>query len=369
MGFNCGIIGLPNVGKSTLFNALTRTSAAQAANYPFCTIEPNTGRVAVPDERLEIINDIIQAKRVVPSFIEFVDIAGLVKGASRGEGLGNQFLGHIREVSALVQVVRCFDDSDVIHVEGTTDPKRDIDIINTELIFADFETVSKSADKLSRLLKGNDKKNTIWFDCAQRLKTHLDGLKPARTFVTLNDDEKSYLQSLHLLTEKPMLYAANIAENELETQGATNQHLLQLKKIAEQEKAKVIVISAKLEEELSSLSLDDAKTYMADLNINESGLSRLIKEGYDLLNLSTFFTAGVQEVRSWTIPKFCKAPQAAGVIHSDFEKGFICAEVYAYDDLLKYGNVQKIREAGLYRKEGKDYVCQDGDIMNFLFNV
>lgn len=368
MGFNCGIIGLPNVGKSTLFNALTRTSTAQAANYPFCTIEPNTGRVAVPDERLDIINNIIQAKRIIPTFMEFVDIAGLVKGASRGEGLGNQFLGHIREANALVQVVRCFDGSDVIHVEGSTDPKRDVDIINTELIFSDFETVSKSSDKLSRLLKG-DKKNTVWFECAQRLKTHLDSLKPARTFVTLNEDEEAYIHSLHLLTSKAMLYAANVAEDELATEGANNTHLANLKELAQKENAKVIVISAKIEEELSSLSPEDAKLYMDDLGIAESGLSRLIKAGYELLNLSTYFTAGVQEIRAWTIPKHCKAPQAAGVIHTDFEKGFICAEVFAYDDLIKCGNVQKVKEAGLYRKEGKEYVCQDGDIMNFLFNV
>lgn len=369
MGFNCGIIGLPNVGKSTLFNALTRTSTAQAANYPFCTIEPNTGRVAVPDERLDTINSIIQAKRVIPTFMEFVDIAGLVKGASRGEGLGNQFLGHIREASALVHVVRCFDGSDVIHVEGSTNPERDVDIINTELIFCDFETVSKSADKLSRLIKGADKKNALWFECAQRLKVHLDALKPARTFKTTNEEEDEYLKSLHLLTAKAMLYAANVAENELSTEAADNAHLAKLKEIAQKEGAKVIVISAKIEEELSGLSLEDAKLYMEDLKIPESGLSRLIKAGYELLNLATYFTAGVQEIRAWTIPKHCKAPEAAGVIHSDFEKGFICAEVYAYADLIQCGTVQKVKEAGLYRKEGKDYICQDGDIMNFLFNV
>ncbi len=369
MGFNCGIIGLPNVGKSTLFNALTRTSAAQSANYPFCTIEPNTGRVAVPDERLNQINNIIQAKRVVPNFMEFVDIAGLVKGASRGEGLGNQFLGHVREASALVHVVRCFEDSDIVHVDGSTDPARDVDTINTELIFCDFETVSKSVDKLSKLLKSADKKIPLWFECSKRLKEHLDALKPARTFITNSEEEDDYLKSVHLLTSKAVLYAANVAEEELGTEGAGNPHLEALKKIAETENAKVIVISAKIEEELSTLSEEDAQMYMDDLGIKESGLSRLIKSGYELLNLSTYFTAGVQEIRAWTIPKLCKAPVAAGVIHTDFEKGFICAEVYAYADLISQGNVAKVKEAGLYKKEGKDYVVQDGDIINFLFNV
>lgn len=369
MGFNCGIVGLPNVGKSTLFNAVTRTANAQAANYPFCTIEPNVGRVAVPDERLDNINKIVNAKRIVPTFMEFVDIAGLVKGASRGEGLGNQFLGHIKQVDAIIHVVRCFDDSNVTHVDGATDPVRDADTINTELIYSDFETVNKSIEKMSRLLKNNDKKILISHECALRLKNHLEGLKPARSFVTLNEDEDDYIKSLHLITRKPVLYAANVNENELADNAANSKHVNALRNLAEKEGSSVVVVSAKLEEELGQLEPEEARLYMDDLKITEPGLDRLIKAGYALLGLMTYFTAGVQEIRAWTIPKHCKAPQAAGVIHSDFEKGFICAEVYAYDDLIRLGNEAKVKEAGLYRKEGRDYVCKDGDIMNFLFNV
>jgi len=369
MGFNCGIVGLPNVGKSTLFNAVTRTANAQAANYPFCTIEPNVGRVAVPDERLEKINQIVNAKKVVPTFMEFVDIAGLVKGASRGEGLGNQFLGHIRQVDAIVHVVRCFDDSNITHVDGSTDPARDVDTINTELIYCDFETVTKSIDKMARLLKNNDKKILSSYECALRLKDHLEGLRPARSFKENNDVEQEYIQSLHLITRKQVLYAANVNEHELANDGETSKHVQVLREVAQKENAKVVVVSARLEEELGQLEPDDARMYMDDLKIKEPGLDRLIKAGYSLLGLMTYFTAGVQEVRAWTIPKNCKAPQAAGVIHSDFEKGFICAEVYAYEDLVRLGNEAKVRDAGLYRKEGRDYVCKDGDIMNFLFNV
>ncbi len=369
MGFNCGIVGLPNVGKSTLFNAVTRTANAQAANYPFCTIEPNVGRVAVPDERLEKINSIVNAKKIIPTFMEFVDIAGLVKGASRGEGLGNQFLGHIRQVDAIVHVVRCFEDSNIIHVDGSTDPARDVDTINTELVYCDFETVNKSIDKMSRLLKNNDKKVIASYECALRLKAHLELLKPARAFKERNEDEEDYLKSLHLITRKQVLYAANVNENELADDGSSSKHVSALRNIAEKEGSKVVVVSARLEEELGQLEPDDAKLYMDDLKISEPGLNRLIKTGYSLLGLMTYFTAGVQEVRAWTIPKDCKAPQAAGVIHTDFEKGFICAEVFAYDDLIRLGSEAKVKEAGLYRKEGRDYMCKDGDIMNFLFNV
>ncbi|WP_186646632.1 redox-regulated ATPase YchF [Fluviispira vulneris] len=369
MGFNCGIVGLPNVGKSTLFNAVTRTANAQAANYPFCTIEPNVGRVAVPDERMEKINAIIKAKKIVPTFMEFVDIAGLVKGASRGEGLGNQFLGHIKQVDAIVHVVRCFEDSNITHVDGNTDPARDVDTINTELIYCDFETVTKSVDKMARLLKNNDKKILIAHECGVRLKDHLEQLKPARTFSVKNEDEEDYLRSLHLITKKQVLYAANVNENELADNGENSKHVKVLRDIAAKEGAQVVVVSARLEEELGQLEPEDAQVYMDDLKIKESGLDRLIKAGYSILGLMTYFTAGVQEIRAWTIPKECKAPQAAGVIHSDFEKGFICAEVYAYDDLIRLGSEAKVKEAGLYRKEGRDYLCKDGDIMNFLFNV
>lgn len=369
MGFKCGIVGLPNVGKSTLFNAVTRTANAQAANYPFCTIEPNIGRVAVPDERLEKINKIVNAKKVIPTFMEFVDIAGLVKGASRGEGLGNQFLGHIRQVDAIVHVVRCFDDSNITHVDGNTDPIRDVDTINTELVYCDFETINKSIDKMSRVLKNNDKKVLIAFDCAQRLKAHLELLKPARSFKLLSEEEEEYVKSLHLITKKQVLYAANVNENELANNGADSKYVKLLRTVAEKEGSEVVVVSARLEEELGQLDAEDAKLYMEDLKITEPGLNRLIKAGYSLLELMTYFTAGIQEVRAWTIPKACKAPQAAGVIHTDFEKGFICAEVYSYDDLIRQGSEAKVKEAGLYRKEGRDYVCKDGDIMNFLFNV
>ncbi len=369
MGFNCGIVGLPNVGKSTLFNAVTRTANAQAANYPFCTIEPNVGRVAVPDERLEKINSIVNAKKIIPTFMEFVDIAGLVKGASRGEGLGNQFLGHIRQVDAIVHVVRCFEDTNIIHVDGHTDPARDVDTINTELVYCDFETVNKSIDKMSRLLKNSDKKVIASYECALRLKAHLELLKPARSFKEINEDEEDYLKSLHLITRKQVLYAANVNENELADNGMRSKHVSALRNIAEKEGSKVVVVSARLEEELGQLEPNDAKLYMDDLKISEPGLDRLIKTGYSLLGLMTYFTAGVQEVRAWTISKDCKAPQAAGVIHTDFEKGFICAEVFAYEDLIRLGSEAKVKEAGLYRKEGRDYVCKDGDIMNFLFNV
>lgn len=369
MGFTCGIVGLPNVGKSTLFNAVTKTAAAQAANYPFCTIDPNVGRVAVPDERLQKTYDLIQSKKIVPTFIEFVDIAGLVKGASRGEGLGNQFLGHIRQVDAIVHVVRCFDDSNVIHVEGNTDPARDVDTINTELIYSDFETVNRSIEKLARLLKSTDKKIHASHACSLRLKTHLEALKPARSFTPQDDDEIEYLHSLHLISRKPVLYAANVGENELWNEAASSTHVHKLREIAQQEGAKVVVVSAKIEEELGQLDDADAQIYMADLKIQESGLSRLIRAGYEALNLITYFTAGPQEVHAWTIPKNCRAPQAAGVIHTDFEKGFICAEVYSYLDLIRLGSESKVKEMGLYRKEGRDYICSDGDIMHFLFNV
>jgi GTP-binding protein YchF len=369
MGFNCGIVGLPNVGKSTIFNAVTK-AGAQCANYPFCTIDPNVGRVAVPDERLSRIDGIFHAKKVIPTIIEFVDIAGLVKGASRGEGLGNQFLGHIRQVDAIVHVVRCFEDTGITHVEGSTDPARDVDIINTELVMSDFETVSRNVDRLARLLKIPDKKLQAQLDCAQRLKAHLEGLKPAR-FFELNGtpEEEEFINGLHLITRKPVLYAANISETDLPTLGENNPHVRALRELAKNDQARVVPISAKIEEELAQLEPADQTEMLRDFGLDEPGLNRLIRSGYDLLGLITYFTAGEKEVRAWTVKKASKAPQAAGVIHSDFERGFICAEVYAFADLLKHGSEAKVREAGLYRKEGKDYTVQDGDIMHFLFNV
>jgi hypothetical protein len=327
------------------------------------------GRVPVPDPRLGHIDAIVKSKRVLPTFMEFVDIAGLVKGASRGEGLGNQFLGHIRQVDAIVHVVRCFEDSDIIHVDGSTDPIRDVETINAELIFADFETVSKVADRLGKNTKHGDKKIIAQHECALKLKQHLDNLQPARTFNIGLPEELELLQSMHLITRKPVLYAANVEESHLSTLGADSKHVQSLMGLAQKEGSKVVVVSARFEEELGQLEEAEAKEYLANFQVEEPGLNRLIRSGYELLELMTYFTAGVQEVRAWTIPKGTKAPQAAGVIHSDFEKGFICAEVYHYDDLMRHGTEAKVREAGLYRKEGKEYVVKDADILHFLFNV
>lgn len=366
MGFKCGIVGLPNVGKSTLFNALTKANVA-SANYPFCTIEPNVGVVPVPDLRLQAINDIMHSKQIIPTFVEFVDIAGLVKGASQGEGLGNQFLGHIRETQAIAQVVRCFSNDDVVHVAGNIDPIDDINTINTELILADIETVEKALLKINKLTKTNDKQAILDKNLLENLLEHLNNGKSARTF----DFNKhcgeipSFIKNLHLITIKPILYLANIGENEF----TNNANLAKVEQYAQQEKAIVIPICATLESEIAQLDEIEKKAFLEALGLQESGLDRVIRAGYDLLNLQTYFTAGPKEIHAWTITKGTLAPQSAGVIHTDFEKGFIRAEVIAYEDFIKHNGEQGAKEAGLLRLEGKEYVVQDGDIMHFRFNV
>lgn len=369
MGLNCGIVGLPNVGKSTLFNAITKNRAADAANYPFCTIEPNVGRVEVPDERLHRIKTLIGSHTMIPNFLELVDIAGLVKGASKGEGLGNQFLGHIRQVDAIIHVVRCFEDSEVIHVDGSPDPKRDTGTINLELLYSDFELVNKMIEKLSRHVKSKDKTLVFQYECLINLKAHLEKSLPGRSYTFRDEDEELFLKSLGLITMKPVLYAANVSESDFSQGGAGNDYYKALLEVAKNENAQVVMVSAKIEEELISLNESEAKEYLISLGVQESGLDRLIREGYGILNLETFFTAGEKETRAWTFKKGMRAPEAASVIHTDFQKGFICAEVYSCDDLFKYNSVQSLKEAGLYRKEGKDYICRDGDIIHFLFNV
>jgi GTP-binding protein YchF len=361
---NCGIVGLPNVGKSTIFNALT-SAKAQAANYPFCTIDPNTGVVTVPDERLTRIADLIQPKSLVPTTMEFIDIAGLVEGASKGEGLGNQFLGHIRATDAIAHVVRCFDDPEVIHVAGAVNPLHDIDIINTELLLADLDTVEKRHTKTERAAKSGDPKSKAELAVLQKLVAALNAGKPART-VELAPDEKLIARDLFLITAKPQLYVANVDEAGL---AEGNGYTAAVEQRAAEEGSPVVRISGALESEIAQLEPAERTEFLASIGLSEPGLNRLIHAAYRLLDLITYFTAGVQEVRAWTIRRGTKAPPAAGVIHSDFEKGFIKADCYASDDLFALGSEQAVKEKGLLRSEGKEYVVKDGDILFFKFNV
>jgi GTP-binding protein YchF len=364
MGFNCGIVGLPNVGKSTLFNALT-ASGVEASNYPFCTIDPNVGIVNVPDPRLDKLSAMYETERTVPTTIEFVDIAGLVKGAASGEGLGNQFLSHIRQVDAIAHVVRCFENDNVIHVQGSVDPVRDMDIIWTELILKDMDSVEKRMQTVEKKARANDKEAKEELEFLNRLKAHLDGGKLAK-FIEISDAERAFMQPLFLLTDKPVMYVANTDENGLKN---GNAHIAKVKEVAAKEGAQVVVICANIEAEIVELEPADRETFLADMGMTEPGLHRVIRTGYELLGLITYFTAGKKEVRAWTVKKHSKAPQAAGVIHTDFEKGFIRAETMKYDDLVRLGSEQAVKDAGLYRIEGKEYVTQDGDIMYFRFNV
>ena len=362
-----GVVGLPNVGKSTLFNAIT-CAGAQAANYPFCTIEPNNGMVAVPDPRLDVLAEMYHPEKYTPAVLEFVDIAGLVKGASHGEGLGNKFLSHIREVDAIVHVVRCFEDENVIHVDGSVDPARDIETIQTELILADIETVTKRLEKASHLVKNGDKKYAAEMETAEVLLKHMHDLKPART-APLTKEQREIAEGWFLLTMKKVVYAANIGEDEV-GEGTEELPLVKkVKEIAEAEGSVVLVICAKVEEEIAQLEPEEKKMFLEEMGIGKSGLDRLVTIGYDLLGLISFLTAGPKEVRAWTIEKGTKAPQAAGKIHSDFERGFIRAEIVAYDDLVREGSMNACREKGLVRSEGKDYVMKDGDVTLFRFNV
>jgi len=364
MGFNCGIVGLPNVGKSTIFNALTQ-AGAQAANYPFCTIDPNVGVVPLRDPRLDKISEIFKPEKIIPTSVEFVDIAGLVKGASKGEGLGNQFLGNIKNVDAIAHIVRCFEDSDVVHVEGSVNPLRDVEVINTELALADLASLEKRLEKNIRLVKAGDKKVLFETEVLKKVQEALNQGTPVRK-ISLSAEEKEAIQELHLITAKPVLYVANVAEKDLASPGAFVQELLSY---AEKEKSPCIILSGQIESEISKLSEEEQKEFLKELGLKESGLDRLAHAGYQLLHLSSFFTAGPKEVRAWTIHENAKAPQAAGVIHTDFEKGFIKAEIYHYNDLLKCGSEQKVKEMGLLRLEGKDYSVKDGDIIYFRFNV
>ena len=363
-----GIVGLPNVGKSTLFNSLTK-AGAESANYPFCTIDPNVGVVTVPDERLNVLGEMYHTKKIIPAAIEFVDIAGLVKGASKGEGLGNQFLANIREVDAIVHVVRCFENSNIVHVDGSINPLRDIETINLELIFSDLEILERRISKVSKVAR-NDKSAAKELGLLNKVKAHLEDGKLAKTFEEVDDEEEqAWLESYNLLTYKPVLYAANVSEDDLADDAANNEGVQAVREYAKGEQSEVFVVCAEIEAEISELDDDEKKMFLEDLGLKESGLEKLIKASYKLLGLISYLTAGEPEVRAWTITEGTKAPQAAGKIHSDFERGFIRAEVVSYDDLIACGSHTAAKEKGLIRLEGKDYVVKDGDIMLFRFNV
>ena len=360
-----GIVGLPNVGKSTLFNSITK-AGAECANYPFCTIEPNVGIVAVPDERLDKLTEMYKPQKTTHAIVEFVDIAGLVKGASKGEGLGNKFLSHIRETDAIAHVVRCFEDSNITHVDGNIDPIRDIETINLELIFADMETLDKRLEKSKKSLKA-DKKYQAEIDLIEKIKAVLEKGMPARS-IEYNEEEQALVKEMFLLTSKPVLYVANVSEEQL-SDCENDENVLKVKEYAQKENSEVVPLCVKIEEEISTLDDNDKKEMLEAMGLEESGLDKLIKKSYDLLGLMSFLTAGEPEVRAWTIKKGTKAPQAAGKIHTDIERGFIKAEVVSYDDLIREGSMAAVKEKGLLRLEGKDYIMQDGDIVLFKFNV
>ena len=365
MGFNCGIVGLPNVGKSTLFNAITNTTAAAAANYPFCTIEPNIGRVPVPDPRLDTLARIGKSAKTVPTQLEIKDIAGLVRGASKGEGLGNKFLGAIREVDAVLQVLRCFEDGDITHVEGSVDPLRDAELVETELLLADLESLERQKDGLVKRARGQDKEAKARLELLDRVLPQLEAGRQART-LELDDEGRALLQGFNLLTAKPVLYVCNVDEG---SAAAGNALTAKVAALAEAQGARHVVICAAIEAELSALAEDEKAEYLASIGLAEPGLNRVIREGHELLGLLTYFTVGPKEARAWTVHQGATAPQAAGVIHTDFERGFICAEVIAYDDFVRLGGEQAAKEQGRMRLEGRPYVVQDGDVVHFRFNV
>ncbi len=361
-----GIVGLPNVGKSTLFNAITQ-AGAESANYPFCTIDPNVGIVEVPDDRLNKLTEVVQPKKTVPTAFEFTDIAGIVEGASKGEGLGNQFLSHIRQVDAICHVVRCFENENITHVSGKIDPIDDIEVINLELILADLETVNRRLERVEKLVRQRDEAGIAEFAVLEKIQQSLENDEPARA-LTFDEDEQKIVRGLHLLTSKPVLYVANVGEDDV-AQSEDNEHVQRVKDFAANEQAEVIVICASIEEEISELDQEEKELFLEELGIEESGLDQLVRATYALLGLGTYFTAGVQEVRAWTFRKGMKAPQCAGIIHTDFEKGFIRAETVSYDDLMDAGSMVQAKENGKVRLEGKEYIVEDGDVIHFRFNV